>query len=956
VATTITYPAVTQIESALTFNSNASTQDALTVADGFGRQLLVQRRQAPGSSNFDTVQTSYDSAGRPYRISQPFVATAGQTSSTAPHTDTTFDAVNRPLQTVDAGGGTVSYSYAQNDVLITVGPAPTGESTKKRQLEYDGLGRLKSVCEVTSATGSGSCGQSVSATGYLTQYTYDALDRLAGVTQNAQAQSGYQTRTFTYDGVGRLTSEANPETGTTNYTYDTNTTCGTSTGDLVKRVDAVGNTTCYGYDVLHRVTSITYPSGSYASATPEKHFVYDSATVNSVAMSNAKGRLAEAYTGASGNKITDLGFSYTARGETADVYQKSPNSGGYYHLTGTYWEHGALKTLSGLPVVPTLTYNVDGEGRVSSVSGASGTNPVTNVAYDTSGTTVGSLTGITYGATVSGNDSDAFTFSSTSFRPATYQFNVGSQNASGALTWNANGSLQQLAIADGTNSANTQTCNYAYDDHGRIKTADCGTKWYQDFSTTDVFGNVKKTIGTPPGTSFTPTYDNSNHISGGGYSTSYDANGNITNDGMSPNPTTYTWDVDGFPHTIARSSTTTTVVYDALGRAVENQSGSSYTQVVYGPGGNKLGLMNGSSLVKAFIPLVAGAQAVYDSAGLKYYRHPDWLGTSRLASAPNRTLYFSGAYAPYGEDYAKTTGNIDLSFTGQNQDTISGLYDFMYRRYNPVQGRWISPDPAGMAAVDLSNPQSWNRYAYVMNSPTNWIDPLGLVCSAEYGGGDTECNNANSGGGGGSGGGFWSWYIIESQNWIPNPVEIGTDASGTIINFVGISEGGHWETSYSYWPIFNAASYYSAYAQGVTAERRANAGGLNPSQSSQAAMVAIKTTFNLFPNICTYSLSGSVSLGPVSFNVTDTQNGTTAGFGGTVKLGNLVRVTGGVNSKGDPSGMLRYGGLFGVAMNPDTGLYGAYAGKIVSLGEGFKVGASITATGRDMGAFYCGKP
>ena len=94
--------------------------------------------------------------------------------------------------------------------------------------------------------------------------------------------------------MSRVTSETNPESGTTNYTYDTDTTCGTFTGDLVKRVDAVGNVTCYAYDALHRKLSAIYPSGSYATATPSKYFVYDTATVNGVAMANAKPRLAEA--------------------------------------------------------------------------------------------------------------------------------------------------------------------------------------------------------------------------------------------------------------------------------------------------------------------------------------------------------------------------------------------------------------------------------------------------------------------------------------------------------------------------------------------------------------------------------------------------------------------------------------------------------------------------------------
>ncbi len=44
----------------------------------------------------------------------------------------------------------------------------------------------------------------------------------------------------------------------------------------------------------------------------------------------------------------------------------------------------------------------------------------------------------------------------------------------------------------------------------------------------------------------------------------------------------------------------------------------------------------------------------------------------------------------------------------------------------PVQGRWLSPDPAGLSAADPSSPQSWNRYAYVMNNPLAFTDPAGL--------------------------------------------------------------------------------------------------------------------------------------------------------------------------------------------------------------------------------------
>jgi RHS repeat-associated protein len=108
-------------------------------------------------------------------------------------------------------------------------------------------------------------------------------------------------------------------------------------------------------------------------------------------------------------------------------------------------------------------------------------------------------------------------------------------------------------------------------------------------------------------------------------------------------------------------------------------------------------------------------------------RHSDSLGSSRFASTvtPPTGKYFDVAYAPYGEDYADS-GTKDLSFTGQNQDLVSGLYDFLYRKYNPVHGRWLSPDPLGLGAANPASPQSWNRYAYVGGYPLSVIDRLGL--------------------------------------------------------------------------------------------------------------------------------------------------------------------------------------------------------------------------------------
>src|SRR5207249_7872075 len=84
-----------------------------------------------------------------------------------------------------------------------------------------------------------------------------------------------------------------------------------------------------------------------------------------------------------------------------------------------------------------------------------------------------------------------------------------------------------------------------------------------------------------------------------------------------------------------------------------------------------------------------------------------------------------GAYGPFGEVYAQSP-NLYMNFTGANTDLSSSLYDMAFREYHPTEGRWLTPDPGGLAAVNLANPQSLNRYAYVTNNPTAFTDPLGL--------------------------------------------------------------------------------------------------------------------------------------------------------------------------------------------------------------------------------------
>lgn len=73
-------------------------------------------------------------------------------------------------------------------------------------------------------------------------------------------------------------------------------------------------------------------------------------------------------------------------------------------------------------------------------------------------------------------------------------------------------------------------------------------------------------------------------------------------------------------------------------------------------------------------------------------------------------------------------------FSGKERDGETGLDYFGARYMSAAQGRFTSPDPHNIIteasgeeefASFLSNPQNWNRYAYVTNNPLSITDPDG---------------------------------------------------------------------------------------------------------------------------------------------------------------------------------------------------------------------------------------
>ena len=83
----------------------------------------------------------------------------------------------------------------------------------------------------------------------------------------------------------------------------------------------------------------------------------------------------------------------------------------------------------------------------------------------------------------------------------------------------------------------------------------------------------------------------------------------------------------------------------------------------------------------------------------------------------------SSNYEPFGGMRSHTgTDTSSYKFTDQEFDAESGLYNYDARLYDPIIGRFISPDSI---IPQPFNPQSLNRYSYCINNPLRYTDPTG---------------------------------------------------------------------------------------------------------------------------------------------------------------------------------------------------------------------------------------
>jgi len=702
---TFSYPDLTTIETRRQIDSSRWT-DVFVRFDGLGRE--IRRISANDEATpYDQVDTCYDVLGNRHFVTYPYQGTGLSASQCIKPGDTfTYDAIGRVLTVTHSDSSVVTTTYT--GAATQVSDEGNGTRSIQRVSQVDGLGRLKSICETSSITlvvgltpTPSACGQDIASTGFLTSYTYDALDNLKTVNQGGLNQRG-----FNYDSLSRLTSATNPESGTINYKYDSDTTCAAPNsflGELISKTDARGIRTCMQYDALNRVTQKSYSDG-----TPTAGFFYDINPFWTTAAQNTMGHLVEAAVH-TGPVNTSTLTSYDKMGRIAFQWEQAPSNypGGYF-LNYTYDLAGDMVTSSNVGGV-TFSYNYNRASRLTSM-----TSSLTGTSFP--GTLLSAVTYNSFGAPLTDTLGASAKTESRTYAPRGWLQGLSTlqgatQRYNFLLTFAPDGNI--LTANDGANGNWT----YTYDDFNRLLSANATSQPYTyDY---DRFGNRWHQNG--PHSSSLGFDANNRIVSGSGVT--YDAAGNVTADGSH----TYTYDAENRLTTVD-GGTTAQYVYDANGQRVTKTKGSSTVNYYYDLGGRPIDELSSTGTWNRGEVYAGGRHlATYSggTSGTLYFVHADWLGTERSRVTYAGVPYETCTSLPFGDAQSCTaTDPSPLHFTGKERDYESNLDNFGARYNSSSMGRFMSTDPTRLS-VSPQNPQSWNRYSFASNNPLAFVDRNG---------------------------------------------------------------------------------------------------------------------------------------------------------------------------------------------------------------------------------------
>lgn len=659
--------------------TNAAGDVTMTTYDGVGNVITTT---AP---NLNVTTNSYDALNRLTQVSDSI----GLVSRYS------YDAVGNRLSEADGNGNTTIYGYDALNRVITARD-PLGKTMSS---QYDAVGNLL---------------KSTDRNGHATTYAYDAINRRTSTTDALSNTTQSQ-----YDAVGNLTRLTDANSHATQYAYDSvnrplqetyadgraRTASYDGVGNILTRTDQIGQVTSYTYNELYFLTGRSYPSAINDS------FTYD-----------LSGRVLGAQRGS-----WPVTFTYDGANRVTQTVQNGQTVRYSYDIPG----RTRVVTYPGGRVI---TEHTDARVRLDHSDDGASLPPIVQYAYDLGNRVTtrryrnGTLTTYTYNA-------DDWIVS--------LEHSFGSTRVAGfGYAYDNEGNKQFEQKRHDT----THSEGYQYDSTDRLITYQVGTlvgstvpvPSTQTSYNLDPVGNWNSK--TTNAVTQNRVHDAVNElIQIDATNVTYDADGNLQNDATY----TYAYDEENRLTNVTRNSDSAGVgqyQYDALGRRVQkiaNPAGVPATTFY---------LYDDARIIEEQDSLnVTQATYVYgnyidevltmDRSGHPYYYHQNALWSVEAITNNIAVPVERYAYDAYGSvTVADGTGNPlpanawgtshsvianPWFFTGRQIDEETGIYFYRNRYYNAALGRFISRDPIGYAA-------GINLYEYVGDSPTYWMDPLGL--------------------------------------------------------------------------------------------------------------------------------------------------------------------------------------------------------------------------------------
>ncbi|MFD7897247.1 RHS repeat-associated core domain-containing protein [Streptomyces sp. NPDC059743] len=637
-------------------------------------------------------RTTTDTAGAVHRVTNsPAGLPVAVTDPLGNTTEVVRDPFGRPSALTDATGAVCRLTW-------------TVEGTLARREDHDGATQLWEY------DGEGNCLRHTHATGSVTSYEYGPFGRLVARTtpDGVRHEFAYDTElrrtrvtdgrglswTYAYDRAGRLLSETDFDGRRLAYGHD-------PLGQLVSRTNALGQTLTVDRDALGRIVAKSAPEGT-------THYGYNalgrlvriaSPTSELTVEHDVLGRVVE--------EVTDgraVRFSYDEAGRRAG---RTTPSGASTH--GTYDLAGNRTALDIAGHTVAFTHDRLGRERTRIFGEATAMPVSVTSAWDSAGRLTEQ--------TVAAPDR---TLSARAYRyRADHHLTRIEDRLSGAVT------------------------TFELDVVGRplAVTAGAADDWREEYAY-DAAGN--QTAGSWPdraphsGSRGGRAYDGTRIRTAGAVSYTYDAAGRVTERrkkrlSRKPDIWRYTWDSeDRLIACTTPDGTLWTYAYDPLGRRTAKErrtaDGGIAERTVFAWDGSRLAEQEqeqeqsdtaaGVTLTWEYdghrpiaqYELKTLSQDEFDSRFFAIVS--DLVGTptelvdetGKVAWSARSTSWGITAWKPGGSAYTP------LRFPGQYEDPETGLRDNFFRHYDPETGRYVTPDPLGIAPAP--NPLTYVHNPY----------------------------------------------------------------------------------------------------------------------------------------------------------------------------------------------------------------------------------------------------